>query len=395
MNPYDKYGFYVYEINVTDPPSVSVGHSLASPGTSDTVNISATLNYFDDFIDNTTIFVDGVQETVCYDKTLLCSITRTFSPGAHTYYAVTYDNWDNSARDPASGTKGFTIASPSAGGGTGGSSGISGGGAAAPQRTITVTEDTAIITPQTIGSTAQTFNVPSDFIISSVTMQSSSSASGVSVAIKKINSANIPQPPGTLYNYVRIDATNTRNVNYIEVTFDVERQWLDSNGFAPGEVRMLRYVYDWEEMPTFPISENATHHRFRSVLPGFSVFAVVGNRIDGTLPETTSGTGRDSEEPLAPLVSSKSDYFTLPVQFFIISGVFFAVAALLYVYYHHKRLRMAAASYEPRYAGQRQQPSDTKMPAYFGGTDAGEDMKRHIERIREELKKMKNGKEEK
>jgi PGF-pre-PGF domain-containing protein len=230
---------------------------------------------------------------------------------------------------PSEGT--VSTSSGSGGGGTTFSIGSAGIGSALSTPVDAVTLSVATLS----ADTPVTRNAPSNFPIRSITIQSSFPVRDVSISIKKINSANIPTPPGTIYNFVRIDAINADNLSYIETEFDVPRSWMDENQFSVDHIRLLRYSTSWERMPTYYVSDNSAFYRFKAVLPGFSVFAVVGEReiINQTQQETKENITKKEEGPLSPLVSSKSE-FSLPMQFFIISGVMFLVALLLYLHHH-------------------------------------------------------------
>lgn len=91
----------------TTAPTVSVSHSPSSPTTSISVILTATA------IDNVgvtgiNVYVDGASKKTCTSSP--CSTTaQTYSLGTHTYYATASDAAGNSGRDPAPGTKSFTV----------------------------------------------------------------------------------------------------------------------------------------------------------------------------------------------------------------------------------------------------------------------------------------------
>jgi PGF-pre-PGF domain-containing protein len=90
-------------------PTVSVSHSPSSPTTTDSVTLTATAS--DNVgVTGINIYVDGASKKTCTSSP--CSTTaQTYSLGNHTYYATASDAAGNSGRDPASGTKSFTVSS--------------------------------------------------------------------------------------------------------------------------------------------------------------------------------------------------------------------------------------------------------------------------------------------
>jgi PGF-pre-PGF domain-containing protein len=221
--------------------------------------------------------------------------------------------------------------------GGGGSASVSFDTAAAssaPVDTVTL-EATTLLSGRPVS-----LSVPQGFPLKTVKLQSHAETYDVKVTLKKISAANVPSPPGTVYSYVRIDGVNTGGLSSVEVEFDLQRSWLAANGYTPGSVKMLRYsdaAGRWEQLPTYMLSDNPTTYSFKSVLPGFSIFAIVAadNLIIPAVSEEPENTAGESGA-LAPLVSVNSK-IPINMQFFVISGVMFLVALLLYVHYHRRR----------------------------------------------------------
>jgi hypothetical protein len=114
--PHTTTAVYVPEsVSDTIAPTVSVSHTPTSPTTSQTVTFTVTSN------DN--VGGSGIASVRLYvDSTLVQTWTSggdltyqggSYSAGTHQYYADTTDKSGNSARDPTSGTKSFTVSSTS------------------------------------------------------------------------------------------------------------------------------------------------------------------------------------------------------------------------------------------------------------------------------------------
>ena len=91
----------------TTPPTVSVSHTPSSPTNSTSMTVTATAS--DNVgVTSINIYVDASLAKTCSSSP--CSTTsQTYSIGTHTYYATASDAANNTGRDPASGTKSFTV----------------------------------------------------------------------------------------------------------------------------------------------------------------------------------------------------------------------------------------------------------------------------------------------
>ena len=109
-------GSSIAEFNIdTQAPSVSVIHSPLSATTNDPITITATgddvtENGYQSGLKEIRIFVDNVLRPPCTLSP--CEFSSLYSSGTHNYFAEIEDNAGNSARDPISGTKSFTVILP-------------------------------------------------------------------------------------------------------------------------------------------------------------------------------------------------------------------------------------------------------------------------------------------
>jgi PGF-pre-PGF domain-containing protein len=87
---------------------------------------------------------------------------------------------------------------------------------------------------------------------------------------------NVPKPPGLVYAYHEISVSVSKEaLKGADITFWVLKEWLATNNVTAKDVIMLRYYAGkWEELPTKPVGENATHFKFVAETPGFSTFAI-------------------------------------------------------------------------------------------------------------------------
>lgn len=88
------------------PPAVTVSHSPASPSVNGSVTIS-TIASDPLGVNSVYLYVDNALKQTCYSSP--CSYASTYASGTHTYYATAYDGGGTIGRDPATGTKSFTV----------------------------------------------------------------------------------------------------------------------------------------------------------------------------------------------------------------------------------------------------------------------------------------------
>ncbi|MCX8194611.1 MAG: Ig-like domain-containing protein [Candidatus Micrarchaeota archaeon] len=95
----------------TTPPTVSITHSPANPTSTQNITLTATASDASG-IKQIQIYLDGALAKTCTSATSCTHIAGPFAANTvHTYYATATDNSANAntGRDPASGTKNFTI----------------------------------------------------------------------------------------------------------------------------------------------------------------------------------------------------------------------------------------------------------------------------------------------
>ncbi|TES83951.1 MAG: PGF-pre-PGF domain-containing protein, partial [Hadesarchaea archaeon] len=149
-----------------------------------------------------------------------------------------------------------------------------GAGTITPAAPVTVQIQNSPITGLQINvnSTVQNVNV--------TVTQSTSTPSGISIGA-----------PGATYSYLDITVQNLSdaNIDYVVISFKVEKSWLNANGIDPTTVALYRYSGGvWMTLPTEIVSEDATYVYYSARSPGFSVFSISGYaKVTPTPPAPT------------------------------------------------------------------------------------------------------------
>ncbi|WP_048196704.1 PGF-pre-PGF domain-containing protein [Methanocaldococcus vulcanius] len=117
------------------------------------------------------------------------------------------------------------------------------------------------------------------------------------------------------YNIVEIKVIDETTGKPIEpkgwIKFVVSKKWLESNGYDPDKVVMLRYHYKWEELHTEKTISDSENVYYKAYTPGFSIFAVaVPTEENATVNETTNTTtiitNTTTTESTAPTTSNEN-----------------------------------------------------------------------------------------
>ncbi|MDH5443589.1 MAG: right-handed parallel beta-helix repeat-containing protein, partial [Hadesarchaea archaeon] len=137
-----------------------------------------------------------------------------------------------------------------------------GAGTITPAAPVTVQIQNSPITGLQINvnNTVQNVNV--------TVTQSTSTPSGVAIGA-----------PGATYSYLDITVQNLSDadIDYVVISFKVEKSWLNASGIDPTTVALYRYSGGvWMTLPTEIVSEDATYFYYSARSPGLSVFSISG-----------------------------------------------------------------------------------------------------------------------
>ena len=88
-------------------------------------------------------------------------------------------------------------------------------------------------------------------------------------------------PPGTAYAYLNITPSQAikNKIQKAFLTFTVNRTWTEQNQIDPSTISLYHYKASWQKLPTSLISQNNQSFAYQSEIPGFSIFAITGQKI--------------------------------------------------------------------------------------------------------------------
>ncbi len=107
---------------------------------------------------------------------------------------------------------------------------------------------------------------------------------------------------GIVYKYINIwvgksGFATPSNMNDIRINFKVNNSWIQEMGLAPEEVILQRYNgSSWEVLPTTLQSGTTEYSIFESTAPGFSAFAITGEKSMPSPVSSSEDIGSDQIE---------------------------------------------------------------------------------------------------
>jgi PGF-pre-PGF domain-containing protein len=90
---------------------------------------------------------------------------------------------------------------------------------------------------------------------------------------------NIIKFPEEVYQYIRIEQSSPRKLENITIRFFVDKSWISNEGIDSDSIVLKRFDYIWSDLPTKMIKNITDNLYFESVSPGFSYFAIAGQKI--------------------------------------------------------------------------------------------------------------------
>ncbi|MEM1689464.1 MAG: PGF-pre-PGF domain-containing protein [Candidatus Hadarchaeales archaeon] len=122
-------------------------------------------------------------------------------------------------------------------------------------------------------------------------MQEGQGATNVGIKVADLMERNswLPPLPVKEYKYVYIDKENIDHIDRVEITFTVEKSWLQTNNLTPYSIILFRWETNkWVPRPTTLIGDTGTAYRYRAIWPGLSNGGIGGDNNPPSVPVLTS-----------------------------------------------------------------------------------------------------------
>ncbi len=270
-NPDDNLTFRVYGINVSLTYLCVQGSTTEfNLSVNTTANAGACQCYTGKDCSGTYFNNSGCTSGYCVHNT--CRAASTYCGDS------SCDSSNGETCTSCSGDCGACATTP-----TGGTTGGGGGGGAAAA--VEVTKTVTSIYPETPATVTIEAAKAADLKVDEITLDVKEVVTNVQVTVKESSlpaGANvvISADAGTTYKYLDI-TTNVAStkIEKAKIKFKVEKSWTKSNNIDSGTVTLNRYAdKKWNKLATAKTSEDSTYYYYEAETPGFSTFAVTGEK---------------------------------------------------------------------------------------------------------------------
>jgi PGF-pre-PGF domain-containing protein len=168
-----------------------------------------------------------------------------------------------------------------------------------------------------------------DMDVSMIALKTDKNVSDVKVMVERIErTPDIPEPSGISYAYLDMKVENAEGAKVEgRVEFKIMKSWLVDNNIDEATVKLNRYDENegWNALPTIKVGEDDDFVYFEAETPGFSTFAVTGEKkveVEAVAKPTPAGAAPTPAATPSPTPASKVPGFE----------AIFAAVSLLIVY---------------------------------------------------------------
>jgi PGF-pre-PGF domain-containing protein len=117
----------------------------------------------------------------------------------------------------------------------------------------------------------------------------------VKISVEKlVEKPAVPEPRALVYHFISVTPANIKDEDITEakIKFKVEKSWINQNNISVNTIALLRFSNNtWNKLPTTKVSEDANYIYFEAETPGFSYFAISGEKIVLAPPAPVCGNG--------------------------------------------------------------------------------------------------------
>ncbi|MDP3918413.1 MAG: S8 family serine peptidase [Nanoarchaeota archaeon] len=230
---------------------------------------------------------------------------------------------------------GACAAAASGGGGGGGGTSAAGGGSAEPSNRVTrIISDASPNNPVNIESISNNLSITQVYIeVNKVLMN-------LKVTIERLDSNPTISTGKEVFEYYSIYLTNFGDEDIVDstVNFEVSKNWVLTNNIDKDTIKLLRYTESWDELETSFLSEDSNSYNYEADVPGFSYFAIAGEKYEIPVEEMIAETF--DEEVIGEAITEAPEILEgkfSTVEFMIISAVIVLIILGIILFLVHER----------------------------------------------------------
>jgi PGF-pre-PGF domain-containing protein len=101
------------------------------------------------------------------------------------------------------------------------------------------------------------------------------------------------------YQYISVKAPKITddNINIAIFKFKIPNSWFEEGNYDPEKVVLWRYTTQWDQIETIYEGGDSTHQYYRAGVPGFSNFAITGEKKEVQEQTATNAETNEGEDP--------------------------------------------------------------------------------------------------
>ncbi|MFZ3077308.1 MAG: PGF-pre-PGF domain-containing protein [Candidatus Aenigmatarchaeota archaeon] len=207
----------------------------------------------------------------------------------------------NYACQASTETQSCSSGSSSSGSGGGSSSGVSTNAlataAAEPVVKVSSTgESTTVSISSVQANSQQNINITNSSLpIKEITFFPSEASTNAKVEMRAASAPSTQKPEGEVFQYFSIEKTNVSLGNNTVIEFFADKKWVSDGGINVSTVALNRLSGNWTKLPTSKTGEDSEKFYFRSDTPGFSYFAITGEKTATRQPQANETGGSQAK----------------------------------------------------------------------------------------------------
>lgn len=210
-------------------------------------------------------------------------------------------------------------------GGTGGGGGTGVGATSTYWSSIDAGDETTmnVVGIPSLAASAITFTLSKDATAVRMTVE----------ALSDIPTSITDNPPGTVYKYFDITATNidATNLESAIIKFIVTKDWITENNVNINTIRLARYTDIWEVLDTSYTGEDSVYVHFEAETPGFSTFVIIAETMEGEVI-----TAPVTEKPGLPTLEIPEE-LKKPANLAVLGALILVIVGLGYLFTRKKK----------------------------------------------------------
>lgn len=166
--------------------------------------------------------------------------------------------------------------------------------------------------------------------IKDITFFPSEASTNAKVEMRVASEPSSQKPEGEVFQYFSIEKTNLSFGNGTVIEFFATKKWISDSGINVSTVALNRLSGNWTRLATAKIGEDSEKFYFKSGTPGFSYFAITGEKTAALQPQANGTANNETGKGGAAKADDK-------LQMLASVGILLIIAAGLAIYISKKK----------------------------------------------------------